>query len=152
VPQAEIAALSAALAEEGRAAIARFAAPLPPFTLAAQEAAIAGAFSADSLPGIVARLEAEGGDWARETLAKLHQMSPAALCWTLASLRAGASRDLDTCLAAELSLVRQIIRLSDFAEGVRAMVVDKDRSPRWQPARLEEVDPRMIAALMQPQG
>lgn len=152
VPRERLAALSAALADEGRAAIARFAEAPPPFSLAPVMAEIAACFSADSLPEIAARLEAAGGDWARETLGTLHRMSPAALCWTLASLRAGASRDLDACLAAELSLVRQIIRLPDFAEGVRAMVVDKDRRPRWQPARLEEVDPRTIAALMQPSG
>jgi enoyl-CoA hydratase len=152
VPQAEIGALSAALAEEGSAAIARFAAPLPPFSLAPHLSAIAACFGADSLAGIEARLEAEGNDWAQETLGILHRMSPSALCWTLASLRGGASRDLDACLAAELALVRRIIRLPDFAEGVRAMVVDKDRAPRWQPGRLEDVDPRMIAAVMQRSG
>jgi len=65
-----------------------------------------------------------------------------------ALLRAGAQRDLEACLAAELALVTRIIRLPDFAEGVRAMVVDKDRAPRWQPARIEDVDPRLIADLV----
>jgi enoyl-CoA hydratase len=51
-------------------------------------------------------------------------------------------------LAFELQLVTRIIRLPDFAEGVRAMLVDKDRKPRWQPSRLDDVDPRLIAALM----
>ena len=37
--------------------------------------------------------------------------------------------------------------IRDFAEGVRAMVVDKDRKPRWQPARIEDVDPAVIAAM-----
>lgn len=152
VPQAALGALAAALAEEGRDAIARFAVPPPPFSLAPHSAAIARCFSADSLPEIAARLEAEGSDWARETLASLRRLSPSALCWTLASLRAGASRDLDACLAAELALVRRIIRLPDFTEGVRAMVVDKDRAPRWLPRRIEEVDPRLIAALMAPAG
>jgi enoyl-CoA hydratase len=149
VPQAAVGALSAALAAEGRAAIARFVAPPPPFSLAPQLGTIAACFGADSLAEIEARLEAEGSDWSAETLGVLRRMSPSALCWTLASLRAGASRDLDACLAAERALVRHIIRLPDFAEGVRAMVVDKDRRPRWQPGRLEEVDPRAIAALMQ---
>jgi enoyl-CoA hydratase len=45
-------------------------------------------------------------------------------------------------------LVTRIMRLPDFAEGVRAMVIDKDRAPRWQPARIADVDPRLIAALL----
>ena len=99
---------------------------------------------------IVARLEAEAEatPWSQSTLAILGSMSPSSLCWSLASLRAGATRDLEACLAAELALVTRIIRLPDFAEGVRAMVVDKDRAPRWQPARLEDVDPRLIAELV----
>lgn len=148
VPRTRLAALSTALAEEGKAAIARFAETPPPFSLGPQRAAIADVFSAESLPAIMARLAAHSSDWARETSEILGRMSPSALCWTFASLRAGAARDLDACLAAELALVRQIIRLPDFAEGVRAMVVEKDRSPRWQPARLEEVDPAAIAALL----
>lgn len=149
VPQVRLPDLAAALAAEGRDAIGRFAEPPPPFTLAAQAAAIAEAFGADSLAEIEARLEGQGTPWAAETQATLRRMAPAALCWSLASLRRGAGLTLDACLAAEFALVRQIIRLPDFAEGVRAMVVEKDRAPRWQPARLEAVDPRWIAALLQ---
>jgi enoyl-CoA hydratase len=148
VPAARLPALSAALAQEGPDAIPRFAAALPPYTLQPDLAAIDRCFSADSVPGIIARLDAEATAWSRSVLAILASMSPSSLCWSLASLRAGAKRDLEACLAAEFALVTRIMRLPDFAEGVRAMVVDKDRTPRWQPARIEDVDPRMIAALL----
>ncbi len=148
VPAAELPALSTALAEEGPSAVARFTAPLPAYSLAPHLAAIDRCFSGESLPGIVAALEAEGTGWAAETLAVLRTMSPSSLCWRLGLIRAGARHSLETCLAAELSLVTRIIRLPDFAEGVRAMVVDKDRAPRWQPARIEDVDPRLIADLL----
>jgi enoyl-CoA hydratase len=149
VPALRLSALSAALAEEGPAAIKRFAEPLPPYSRRSDLEAIARCFSGDSVPEICARLEALGTPWAEQTLSVLRMMSPSALCWSLASIRAGAHRSLDECLAAELALVTRIIRLPDFAEGVRAMVVDKDRKPAWRPARIEDVDPRLIASLVQ---
>ncbi len=148
VPGERFADLSKALAGEGRAALQRFAAPLPPFSLEPVLPGIEGSFAADSLSDIEARLEGLGTAWARETLGVLRERSPSALCWTLALLRSGKDRDIEAALAFELQLVTRIIRLPDFAEGVRAMLVDKDRKPRWQPDRLDDVDPRLIAALM----
>ncbi|GAB2286254.1 hypothetical protein Dimus_020674 [Dionaea muscipula] len=150
VPGDRLADLTTALAQEGQGAIARFAAPLPAYSLAPVLPAISEVFSADSLPDMVARLEAMGSDWAQTVLAELRRQSPSALCWSLASLRSGARHDLDAALAAELRLVTRIIRQPDFIEGVRAMLVDKDRSPRWQPAWLEDVDPRLIEDLFRP--
>ena len=60
-------------------------------------------------------------------------MSPSALAWTLRILRDGAHRTLEQCLDAEFALTHTTMRHNDFIEGVRAMVVDKDRNPRWQP-------------------
>jgi enoyl-CoA hydratase len=148
VPAVRLAALSVALAQEGPDAIPRFAMTLPYFTLEPERAAIARCFSADSVTDIIGRLEAEATPWTQSVLAILASMSPSSLCWSLASLRAGGHRNLEACLAAELALVTRIIRLPDFAEGVRAMVVDKDRAPRWQPARVADVDPRLIAGLV----
>ena len=99
-------------------------------------------------PEIVRRLEAVGDEWAAKTLAALRTVSPSALCWTLEALRRGADLTLPQCQAAELALTRTTMRHPDFAEGVRAMVVDKDRKPRWQPARIEDVDPAVIAAML----
>ncbi|MBW4021683.1 MAG: enoyl-CoA hydratase/isomerase family protein [Proteobacteria bacterium] len=149
VPAARLPALSAALASEGSAAVARFTGPLPPYTLVPDLAAIDRCFCADSMPEIVARLEAEATPWSEAVLKVLRTMSPSSLCWSLAAIRSGAHRTLEECLAAELALVTRIIRMPDFAEGVRAMVVDKDRAPRWQPPRIEDVDPRLIADLLQ---
>ena len=148
VPAERLPALSAALAQEGPDAIGRHTAALPPFGLQPDASAIDRCFSADGMAEIIARLEAEATPWSQSVLAILRSMSPSSLCWSLASLRAGARRSLEACLVAELSLVTRIIRHPDFAEGVRAMVVDKDRAPRWQPARIEDVDPDFIATLV----
>jgi enoyl-CoA hydratase len=148
VPRAALPALRAALAADGVAAVATHAAPLPAFTLAPHRAAIDRCFTAPSVPDILARLEAEGTEWARATLATLRSMSPSSLCWSFAAITRGATLDLPAALAAELRLTRLVCRHPDFAEGVRAMVVDKDRQPRWTPATLEEVDPAAIAAML----
>ncbi len=147
VPRADLPALSHALAEGGPAALGAHVAPLPPFSLASQRAAIDHCFGAASMSEIVQRLETTGDAWTTQTLAALRTVSPSALCWTLEALRRGANLTLPQCQAAELALTRTTMRHPDFAEGVRAMVVDKDRKPRWQPSRIEEVDAAAIAAL-----
>jgi enoyl-CoA hydratase len=146
-PRAQLPELSRALAADGAAALAQFAAPLPAFTHAAQRTAIDRCFGAATVPEIVHRLEAEGSDWARQTLAQLRGVSPTALCFTLAALRRGENLNLPAALEAEFLLTRTTMAYPDFAEGVRAMVVDKDRQPRWQPGRIEDVDPRTVAAM-----
>jgi enoyl-CoA hydratase len=147
VPRAELPALSRALADDGPAALGSHASPLPAFSLAARRAAIDHCFGADSMAENVRRLEAIGDEWATQTLAALRTVSPSALCWTLEALRRGADLTLPQCQAAELALTRTTMRHPDFAEGVRAMVVDKDRKPRWQPALIEDVDPAVITAM-----
>ena len=96
---------------------------------------------------IVTRLAATPGAWAREAERAIEAAAPAAVLWTDAILRAGAHRSVAECLDAERRLMRHAIRRPDFAEGVRAMVIDKDRRPRWSPARRADVDRAMIAAV-----
>ena len=134
VPRADFAALRADIARDGVAAVAGYARPLPEFSLAPHRAAINRCFGAASVAEIFSRLEAEGTAWASETLAGLCTMSPSAVLWSFDALRRGAGLTLREALAGELALTRQVTRHPDFAEGVRAMVVDKDRQPRWVPA------------------
>jgi enoyl-CoA hydratase len=148
VPRAALPALRAALPHEGVEAVAEVSAPLPPFSLAPHRAAIDRCFSAATVPDILARLRVEGTDWAREVLSTLALMSPSALCWSLAAIRRGATLDLRAALAAELRLTRHVTQHPDLAEGVRAMVVDKDKKPRWTPPRVDQVDAAAIAAML----
>jgi enoyl-CoA hydratase len=148
VPRERLDALRAALAEEGEAALPRFAQPRPPETLdAATLARIDRCFGAGSVPGIVAALEAEGGDWATAQLAALRAASPTSLFVSHEVIRRGATTTLAQALSTELRLTRGVTRHPDFLEGVRAQVVDKTRDPKWQPPRIEDVDPQAIAAL-----
>jgi enoyl-CoA hydratase len=146
-PQARLPELSNAIAADGVGVIAAFAEPLPPFSLAPHRALIDHAFSAPGVREILAALEDDGGDFAMAMVAALRAVSPSSLHWSFKIVRDGASRTLDECLAAELALVQKITRHPEFFEGVRAVVVDKDRAPKWRPAAIEEVDPVEIAAL-----
>jgi enoyl-CoA hydratase len=146
VARAHLPALRAALIERGAAGVAGEA--LPPFSLAPHLPAIARCFGASSVAEILRRLAAEDSAWARDTLATLRAMSPSSLCWSFAAIRRGATLPLREALAAELRLTRHVTRHPDFAEGVRAMVVDKDRRPRWTPPTLEAVEPAAIAAML----
>ena len=147
VPREKLAGLSAMLAEDGVAALAAHAVPPPASGLAPHRAAIDRCFGADSVDGILRALAAEESDWAEQTRDALRAMSPSAVLWSFELIRGGAHRDLAACLATELALTRHATRHPDFHEGVRAMVVDKDRSPRWSPRSLEAVDAGPIAAL-----
>jgi enoyl-CoA hydratase len=140
VPRDQFQPLAASLALHGIAALAPSAAPLPPFTLVPHLPAINRCFAGENIHTILHRLNAEATPWAAETIATLRRMSPSALVWSHRLIAAGAHRTLAQCLQAELDLTRSVTRHPDFAEGVRAMVVDKDRTPRWQPATIEELE------------
>ncbi|MGH7118869.1 MAG: enoyl-CoA hydratase/isomerase family protein [Acetobacteraceae bacterium] len=147
VPRARLSALSAALAEDGPGVLAAFAAPLAPFSFAASRPCIDRCFAAPSVGAVLARLAAEPGTFGSDTLASLRSFSPSSIFWSFEILRRGAASTLGEALITELRLVRRVVRHPDFAEGVRAMVVDKDRSPRWTPSAIEAVDPAVIAAM-----
>lgn len=132
VPRAHLPALRAALPTDGAAAVAGFAQTLPPFTLGPYRAAIDRCFSGQTVADVIAALSADSSEWAANTLAVLRTMSPTAVSVTLDALRHGATLELPDALEAELRLAQAMTRHPDFAEGVRAMLVDKDRTPRWQ--------------------
>jgi enoyl-CoA hydratase len=146
-PRVRLADLSAALARDGVAALAAFAQTLPAFSYAGNRAAIDHCFAAATVSDIIGRLQADGGEWAQVALKALHHVSPSALHWTLRALRRGRDLTLKQALDAEFALTRTTMAHPDFTEGVRAMVVDKDRKPAWQPPRIEDVDPAAIEAL-----
>lgn len=90
------------------------------------------AFGAATLGEIEKRLRHLDTRWAAGALAALESASPQSLEITHALLSRGRQRTLRECLAAELALARTTIRTPDFLEGVRAALVDKDRTPDWQ--------------------
>ncbi|WP_237215468.1 enoyl-CoA hydratase/isomerase family protein [Falsiroseomonas oryziterrae] len=140
VPRDSLPALRAALLEGDAGAVERFAQPVPPGSIAAQRPAIDRCFGHETLPSIRDALAAEDSDWARDQLAILARMSPTSMAVTLELLRRGRTMSLADCLQMELRLTRKVTRHPDFAEGVRAVLVDKDNAPRWTPqAKIEDM-------------
>lgn len=140
-------ALREALLAGDPAVVERHAAAVPPGRVETERAAVERCFGPDDMASIMALLAAEGSEWAGAQMAVLHRVSPTSLAVTLELLRRGAGMDLPACLAMELALTRAVTRHPDFAEGVRAVLVDKDNAPRWQPATLDAVDPAAVRAM-----
>ncbi|UFN46849.1 enoyl-CoA hydratase/isomerase family protein [Roseomonas sp. OT10] len=146
-PRADLPALRAALLDGDAHAVATHSHPVDPGAVTAQAGEIERCFGGGTVPRILEALEGEDTGWAREQIAILRRMSPTSLCVTRELLRRGGGHTLADCLAMELALTGPVTRHPDFAEGVRAVLVDKDNAPRWSPASLEEVDPAAIRAM-----
>jgi enoyl-CoA hydratase len=123
--------------------------PGPP-PLAEHRDAIDRCFAGDSLEAIIAALEGQGGDWAGATLASLAGKSPISLKVTHRQLRLGASLSFGQAMTMEFRLSQRFCAAPDFREGVRAAVIDKDRSPQWSPPSLAEVGESDVEAYFAP--
>lgn len=121
---------------------------IPASPLAGARGWIDECFAGDDASAIVRRLTEHPDDDARECAQLLRARSPLAVCVTLARIRAAAAEpDLATTLAVDRTVAAGMMRHPDFAEGVRARLVDKDNAPRWAHPRIEDVDPAEVAAL-----
>jgi enoyl-CoA hydratase len=122
-----------------------------PSPLAERRADIDRAFGGDSVEAMLGALGAMPGEWAQKTAAALAQKSPKSLKLTLAAIRnAQALGSLEEALNVEFRLCVRLFEDGEFLEGVRALIVDKDRTPKWSPARLEEVGADTVAAYLAP--
>lgn len=108
---------------------------------------IDAAFSEETAEDILDHLADIDHDWARETLAVLKKMSPISLKVITEQLNRGGKLDFDECMVMEYRIVSAISAYdSDFYEGVRAVLIDKDHNPNWLPATLNEVSNEMVMA------
>jgi enoyl-CoA hydratase/carnithine racemase len=127
------------------ATLAAFAEPAGP--VIARRSAIDRLFAGDSVEGILQALDAEPGaerEWAAATAATIRTKSPTSLKLALAQVRRGRDWSFEDCMRCEFRIVSRIVYGHDFYEGVRAVIVDKDNAPRWQPAALGEVSQMQV--------
>lgn len=121
--------------------------PPAPSVTAADRAWIDDAFTRDSISEIADALAERGEPAAAMALATLRAMSPTAVVVTLAAIRRAASLPtVVDVLAQDLRVSSEFTRHPDLPEGIRAALIDKDRTPRWSPDRWEDVPDEAVAA------
>jgi enoyl-CoA hydratase len=119
--------------------------------LAAHVDDIARLFGGDSVEAIVAALEADGGDWAREQLAVLKTKSPQTMKVAFRQLKLGRGMTrFAENMTMEYRIGARVVQRHDFLEGVRAVIVDKDNAPKWNPNSLQGVTEAMLDEIFAP--
>ncbi|MGO4402681.1 enoyl-CoA hydratase/isomerase family protein [Bosea sp. RAF48] len=157
VPSERFAELADALT--GRSALdeilAAFSLQRGPGPLQAERAVIADVFGGETLPEVIARLDkaaARGGRFAGKLLQTIATKSPTSVAIAFEQMRRGAGLDFAEAMRTEYRIVSRIARGHDFYEGVRAVVIDKDQAPHWQPATLDAIRQADIDAYFAPLG
>jgi enoyl-CoA hydratase len=148
VPGGRLPALEQALAEadlsgDAHAAVdavlGQFAGDPGPSFLAELRPCIDACFDQPSLAAVLDALAREETGWGRAELDQLGSKSPTSLAVTFRQLRAGDTLDFEAAMRLEYRLVHRFVAGHDFREGVRALLVDKDNTPEWRPARLQDI-------------
>lgn len=161
VPSEKLKELRAALTRLGpqatngmvRGVLAHYSIPRAPAPIEANKALIDSAMAYDSAADIISAFERDASEFAQATAKLLRTKSPTSLKVTLRLLReAKASTSLRQCLTREYGAALEVFISHDFPEGIRAAVIDKDRSPKWSPATLEDVTPAIVDAYFAPRG
>jgi enoyl-CoA hydratase len=107
-------------------------------------------FAGDNMEAVVDTLEADGSDWARAQLEAIRPKSPISAKVSFRLLSGLAPATIADDLLTEYRVARRQVMSHDFAEGVRAVIVDKDNNPAWSPASLAEVTEAMVDATFAP--
>ena len=131
--------------------IARFAEDPGVPALPAMMRDIDRCFSAESLAEIVGKLKKQGGGWADKQLAALMKVSPSSMAITLEQLRRCANRSFEDTMTIEYRMSQRCMQKGhDFFEGVRALLIDKDQKPKWNPSNIEGITRAMVEQHFKP--
>ncbi len=157
LPSAAVAAAKAGLAQTPQDsagvldALAALAAAAPESRILNDKASIDRLFASDVLEDIVAALAADGGDWATTTLATLRTKSPQSMKVSLRLLAEGATMPtFEDEMRQEYAVGAHVVQRHDFIEGVRAVILDKDNAPVWEPATPDAVSDHVIEQIFAP--
>jgi enoyl-CoA hydratase len=156
MPRAEVAGFVARLAAENGAPLDEIIdeasdKPVPPSKLAANRELIQKIFAADTVEAMHTAALGTTDPLAQRVAADLATKSPKALKVTLAAIRAARTMPtLEAALTMEYRIVTRLYEDGEFVEGVRALLVDKDRQPKWSPGTLGAVTPALVADYLSP--
>ena len=108
-------------------------------------------FTADIYEDILAALQADNSEWAMKTIDTLGTKSPQTCKVALRQLKEGAAMpDFAAQMKQEYAIGARVVQMHDFIEGVRALIIDKDNAPAWNPATPQAVSDEWIDAIFQP--
>ena len=151
LPAERLAEAKARIAEGPQAVLDALAAPAPEAAILAHRAEIDRLFASDRLEDIFAALAADPSDFARETLATLNTKSPQTMKVSLKLLLDGkAMPTFEDEMRQEYAVGGRVVQRHDFLEGVRAVIVDKDNAPKWNPPTPEGVSDHLIDQIFAP--
>lgn len=121
--------------------------PHPESPLSKREEEINQLFTAANIDGVFTHLKANSGDFSQRSLETLTQRSPTSLAVTFEQMnRWKTLGDFAEVMSMEFDMSQRFIKESDFFEGIRAVIIDKDHEPQWSPADLKEVTKEQVAA------
>lgn len=133
------------------AILADLSAPPPDARILGDRAAIDRLFASDELEEIYAALDADRGEWATRALATLRTKSPQTMKVSLRLLHEGATMPtFEDEMRQEYAVGCRVVQRHDFLEGVRAVIVEKDNAPKWDPPTPEEVTGHVIDQIFSP--
>jgi enoyl-CoA hydratase len=108
-------------------------------------------FASDSFEVILSALDNDGSDWAQKERAVLSSKSPTTCKVALRQLATSLTfDDFADNMRQEYRIAHRVLVSHDFIEGVRAVIVDKDNAPKWEPANAQGVTPAMLDAVFAP--
>ena len=154
IPETDWPALIARLEETGDwQAIDRAARPATETKIEPELPDVNEHFGGETLRDILRSLDHKADDWASRTREALDRLCPMSMACTVELVHRARLRDrMDEALKAEYRFGHRIVEMGDFREGIRAAIIDKDKSPKWQHARPEDPTPAEVSAMLQPLG
>lgn len=103
-------------------------------------------FSAAAVEDILSRLEKSDTDFAAKTVGAIRQKSPTSVLLAFEQMKRGGQLSFNECMKLEYRIVSRILQGTEFYEGIRAVLVDKDQTPKWSPSQISQVDSADLAS------
>ena len=137
--------------QDADAILAAAAIAPPPAKIEGNREAIDSLFASDTLEAVIAALDSDGSEWATKELATLRSKSPQTCKVSLRLLAQGKDHtDFAEEMRVEYRVAAHICQRHDFIEGVRALIIDKDNSPKWDPPTPEGVSEHLVDQIFAP--
>lgn len=112
---------------------------VPPSPLFNYKEDIENCFSKNSVEDIIQTLKSRDNDWCHHVVKTLEKKSPTSLKVAFQEINTAKKLDFDACMKMENKIMQQMLCGHDFFEGIRALMIDKDKNPEWRPRTIEEV-------------